>query len=50
MVYVEPNDMRARQSTVNGNNVRSTSFWISLASLAATLTLTIVNIADRAAD
>jgi polysaccharide export outer membrane protein len=42
--------MRARQSTVNGNNVRSTSFWISLASLAATLTLTIVNIADRADD
>ncbi|MDR1743517.1 MAG: polysaccharide biosynthesis/export family protein [Dysgonamonadaceae bacterium] len=33
VVYVEPNDTRARQSTVNGNNVRSTSFWISLASL-----------------
>ncbi len=33
VVYVEPNKMRARQSTVNGNNVRSSSFWISLASL-----------------
>lgn len=33
VVYVEPNNVRARQSTVNGNNVRSTSFWISLASL-----------------
>lgn len=33
VVYVEPNDVRARQATVNGNNVRSTSFWISLASL-----------------
>lgn len=33
VVYVSPNDTRARQSTVNGNNVRSTSFWISLASL-----------------
>ena len=33
LVYVSPNDTRARQSTVNGNNVRSTSFWISLASL-----------------
>lgn len=32
VVYVEPNNMRARQSTVNGNNVRSTSFWLSLAS------------------
>ena len=33
VVYVEPNDVRARQSTVNGNNVRYTSFWISLSSL-----------------
>lgn len=33
VVYVEPNNVRARQATVNGNNVRSTSFWISLASL-----------------
>lgn len=41
VVYVEPNDMRIRQSTINGNNVRSTSFWISIASLAATLVTTI---------
>lgn len=33
VIYVEPNVVRARQSTVNGNNVRSTSFWFSLASL-----------------
>lgn len=26
VVYVEPNNVRARQATVNGNNVRSTSF------------------------
>ncbi len=38
MIYVEPNDVRARQSTVNGNNIRSTSFWISLASLLASVT------------
>ena len=50
VIYVEPNDMRARQSTINGNNVRSTSFWMSLASLAATLTLTVVNISGRLAD
>lgn len=37
VVYVEPNNVRARQSTVNGNNVRSTSFWISLASLLTTI-------------
>ncbi len=33
VVYVTPNLMRARQSTVNGNNVLSLSFWISLSSL-----------------
>ena len=37
LIYIEPNEMRARQSTVNGNNVRSTSFWISVASLAASV-------------
>lgn len=41
MVYVAPNDMRARQSTVNGNNVLSTSFWISLASLLTSVAVLI---------
>ncbi|MBQ9547947.1 MAG: polysaccharide biosynthesis/export family protein [Bacteroidales bacterium] len=44
LVYVEPNDVRQRQSTVNGNNIRSTSFWISLASLATSVTLMIFNL------
>lgn len=39
IVYVEPNDVKARESTVNGNNVLSTSFWISVASLASTIAL-----------
>jgi len=38
-IYVEPNKMRARQSTVNGNNVLSTSFWISIANLLMTFAL-----------
>lgn len=38
VIYVEPNEMKARQSTVNGNNVRSTSFWFSLISLISSLT------------
>lgn len=42
VVYVEPNDTKARQSTVNGNTVRSTSFWISLASLMTTIAVLIV--------
>lgn len=37
MVYVEPNNVRARQSTLNGNNVRTASFWMSLASLLTTI-------------
>lgn len=41
VVYVEPNPTRARQSTVNGNNLRSTSFWISLASLLTTVAVLI---------
>lgn len=37
VIYVEPNDVRTRQSTINGNNVRSTSFWLSLASFLTTV-------------
>ena len=39
LIYVEPNKIKANQSTVNGNAFRSTSFWISLASLLTTLTV-----------
>lgn len=42
VVYVEPNATKARQSTVNGNNVRSTSFWLSLASLLTSIAILIV--------
>ena len=43
VVYVEPNAVKARQSTVNGNNVRSTSFWISLASLLTSVAILVFN-------
>ena len=43
VVYVEPNAVKARQSTVNGNTVRSTSFWISLASLLTSVAILIFN-------
>ena len=46
VIYVEPNNFRARQTTVNGNNVRSTSFWISIASLASSLAVLIYNIVN----
>lgn len=33
VIYVEPNNQKKRQSIVNGNNVMSVSFWVSVASL-----------------
>ncbi len=33
VIYVEPNNMRKRQTTNNGNNLMNVSFWISVASL-----------------
>lgn len=39
MIYVEPNKVKANQSTVNGNTVKSASFWISIASLLTTISL-----------
>lgn len=43
IVYVEPNNYRKRQTTVNGNNALSTSFWVSVASLITS----IISIATR---
>jgi polysaccharide biosynthesis/export protein len=37
IVVVEPNATRKRQSTVNGNNVLSASFWVSIASLLTSI-------------
>ena len=42
MIYVEPNDTRAREATVNGNNIRSTSFWISIASLLTSIAVLVI--------
>lgn len=45
VIYVEPNDVRVRQSTVNGNNVLSTSFWLSLTSTLTSVAVLIVQLA-----
>ena len=42
VVYVEPNDTKSRQSTVNGNTVRSTSFWMSFASFIISIAVLVV--------
>ena len=41
IVYVPANNTRQRQATINGNNLKSTSFWISVASLIATIAVVI---------
>lgn len=43
IVYVEPNKVRARQSTANGNNFISTSFWVSVSSVLMSLVLLVKN-------
>lgn len=43
VVYVEPNAMRTRQATVNGNNVRSASFWMSMVSVLTTVAIFCIN-------
>ena len=43
VIYVTPNEKRMRESTVNGNNILSTSFWISVASLVASVASIIIN-------
>ena len=37
VVYVEPNKVRAGQSTINENNVKSVSLWVSIGSFLTTL-------------
>ncbi len=43
VVYVDPNDTRKRQGTINGNTLHSTAFWISIASLLTTIVNLIIN-------
>lgn len=43
VIYVEPNKVRANQSTVNGNTVKSATFWMSLASFVTTLVVLFAN-------
>lgn len=42
IVYVTPNDRRRRESTINGNNVRSSSFWLSLGSLLTSIAVLVL--------
>lgn len=47
VIYVEPNDTKARQSTPNGNSALTPSFWISIASFAASITTVIISVTKK---
>lgn len=44
VIYVTPSKVRAGQSTINENYFKSGSFWISLASISATMATLVINI------
>lgn len=41
VVYVEPNDTKKRQATINGTTVLTPSFWLSVASFITTISVLI---------
>lgn len=41
VIYVEPNDTKKRQATVNGNTVLTPAFWLSVASFLTTISVLI---------
>lgn len=44
VVYVEPNDYRKRETTVNGNTALSAGFWMSVVSVLTSVAVLIVNV------
>lgn len=45
IVYIEPNTVRAGQSTLNENSIKSLSMWVTLGSFLSSLAVLIVNLA-----
>ena len=44
VIYVQPNKVRAGQSTINQNTVKSVSMWVSIASLLTSIGVLVANI------
>ena len=44
VIYVQPNKVRAGQSTINQNTVKSVSMWVSIASLLTSIGALVANI------
>ncbi len=47
VIYVQPNSVRAGQSTINQNSMKSVSLWISLSSLLTSIGVLLVNILKK---
>lgn len=47
VIYVEPNTVRAGQSTINENTFKSVGFWTSLVSVAISITTLIVTLTRK---
>lgn len=47
VLYVEPNDIRKRETTVNGNTSLSASFWMSVVSVLTSVAVLVVNITRK---
>lgn len=47
VIYVEPDDVRAGQSTLNENTFKSVNFWTSLVSVAISVTTLIVTLSRK---
>ena len=46
-IYVEPNRVRAGQSTINENSFRSVSFWASISATLLTIANLVITISNR---
>ncbi len=47
VIYVAPTSKRARESSVNGNTIRSAGFWVSIASAATSVAVLITNLTAK---
>jgi len=47
VVYVEPNKVRAGQSTINENNLKSVSLWVSVGSFFTTIATLVISVLAR---
>ena len=47
MVYVEPNDTRKRQTTINGTTTLTAGFWVSMFSVFTSSAVLVVNLVKK---